>query len=323
MMEKRWPGMHTELLPFAQDGAGNRFCFIVPTDETATGRRPIAYWMYETYRAVPIASSFRHFMHWVAMRTLETVERGVDPHIDREHLDSVVQPVMDELDLSSDMQDSMRTVRTPLVTTHAGMLELDPGSPGTLLAEAARELRRSNTERAEHYAKRAIMNFHRFAAAHSFLAELEGARAGSNEQLKHLLQTLASPLCYAGDPQMPGLQDVPEIELNQVVHAIIQHEGKEPFSGFEPIRDLIDLDNPEDAAAWMRSALDYAEQGEIDAAIDLASNALFLAWNPTLTEDALTLLDELYELAGSELHRDIVEADQRHGFAAPHRRHHR
>lgn len=316
LINKRWPKMHTELIPFAHDGAGNRFCFIFPHDELNTGRRPIAYWMYETYRAVPIASSFSHFLHWVAMRTLETVERGVDPHIDREHLQSIVIPLMDELGLAHDFDESMRTVRTPLVTAHQGMLQVDPGSPGALLLEASRELRRGHWSRAEDYGNRAIMNFHRFAAAHVFLAELENHHAGSRKQRKHLLETLTSPLCYAGDPRMPGLHDLPNIELNRVVHQLIQYKGNDSFQGYEPIRDLIDIDNPEDATAWMRSSLDYAERGDLDRAMALASNALFLAWSPTITSDVLLLLEELYALRRSTLHLDIILADRRHSASS-------
>lgn len=320
---KRWPSMHPELVPFAQDGTGNRFCFIVPHDDLKGTQRPIAYWMYETYRVVPIASSFRHFLQWIAMRTVETVERGVDPHINREHLNLTVLPLIDQLGLSEDMQKAMRTVRTPLVTSQAGMLEIDPNSPATLLAEAARELRQNRAERAEKFGKRAIASFPRFAAAHMFLANIEERRAGGREHLQHLLKTLISPICYAGDPQMPGFRDVPEIDLNRVVERIQRYEGKEQFRGYGPILDLIEVDDPENASGWLRSSLDYAQAGDFPTALDLASNALFVAWNAELTKDTLTLLEELYILHDAPFHLSIIRGDIERLARHADRRHHR
>ena len=51
--------MHPDLLPFARDGWGNRFCFVDAPDALAPEGFAIVYWMYETFSAVPIASSLR------------------------------------------------------------------------------------------------------------------------------------------------------------------------------------------------------------------------------------------------------------------------
>ena len=84
LTDARWRGMHPDLIPFAEDGFDNQFCFVRSERRSMRRCRAVVYWTYETYRAVPIASSFDAFLRWAALTAHVSVLRGepfVDPDV--------------------------------------------------------------------------------------------------------------------------------------------------------------------------------------------------------------------------------------------------
>src|SRR5690625_3433364 len=94
--------MPPELLPFASDAVGNRFCLVMDDEGTDPEKLPVVYWMYETTLAVPIASCFDRFLDWIGLVSEIYVRRGTDEIYSRVDHEEIVLPTLDALGVKRD-----------------------------------------------------------------------------------------------------------------------------------------------------------------------------------------------------------------------------
>ena len=102
LARRRWTGMHPDLVPFAADGAGNLFCFVLSAATPMRDSQAVVLWMYETYRCVPVASSFDLFVAWIGLTSFAAVRRGNIAILDAAAYDLRILPLLERFDLATD-----------------------------------------------------------------------------------------------------------------------------------------------------------------------------------------------------------------------------
>lgn len=297
LRQRRWRGMHPDLLPFARDGWGNRFCFVDTPDPLARESRAVVYWMYETFSAVPIASSFESFLRWVG---LSTWAHARDPHYETVS-EADFEAAATVLEAVGCFADYDQLLPMPAPTRHdvlqAG-LELDPFSPA-LLVENARQTRGGQVRlTAVAEAQRAATQFRGFGGAHRRVAEVIAGEE-SPSRFDALLEALRAPLTYFGDRDMPWFRGVPVADPSGVAEALLAHPKHSQIDLDQPIWDIAHRLDPGNPLSWAEVALAYADEGAFHEALPMACNALHCAVGDTeLLPGMEHLVDQIYEAIG-------------------------
>lgn len=306
LLNRRWPWMSPELVPFADDGAGNQFCFHVrgAAEPRITG---IVYWSYETYRAVPIASDFGCFLDWLFV-VAHTMARSLNlPPLDLEHVDSVLVPLAERLRRSSIRR--LQTLYRSSHSVHRQMIELNPRCPASLLIVGTQEAIAGNVEAASDLLHRATLEFPEFCTAYMAESDALDTVLNATQQLELWSRCLRAPLAFAGDPQLSQFGDVPIYEpvwLFEKLAASVEFvELPFPVSVFE----MVATEPPASADTWLRNAIDCANDGDIDLGITFAHNASLYLMNTGAEHHSFLLLQELYECNAWDWHVDVVERE--------------
>ena len=75
--------------------------------------------------------------------------------------------------------------------------------------------------------------------------------------------------------------------------------------------ELINFDDPTAPQSWLQVAVDLANEGALDSAVTMASNALHLVGSRhEVAEEVLTLLGELYEALGRRWHQALMARER-------------
>lgn len=299
LTQRRWKGMHPDLVPFAEDGFGNLFCFV----HRAAGSVPshaIVYWMYETYRAVPIASSFDAFLRWMTL-TAAVAARNNDPVIDHEHVQQELLPLLTSIGLDIDNNALETGNDTGQPAVHKAFLQLDPHSPGSLICDARRLLHESRNFEALEAAHLALRAFPGFTAAQTFEASVLAAD-NDPQAARALFKSLRMPMVYGGDLTMSFFGAVPRVDPAVITDALRTHPELDRIADDDPLWILATQDDPVNPSAWVQVALDYANAGELDDAVTMATNALWLSLGESIEPQIHGLLRELYEVLGHPWH---------------------
>lgn len=305
LTDRRWQGMHPDLMPFAEDGFGNQFCFYRRPREGAVRSLPIVYWMYETYRAVPIASSFDGFLAWIGLTGFVAARHG-DPIVDRTHLTKVLWPALDAVGIHHDYGAALESHDPTGQEVQKGYLQLDPESPAALLSMAQWESARGRPLEALDYCAEAAFSFPDFAASRYTAARILNAAGDGVAEFDALMQTLERPMLFGGDAGMTGFRALPQVDVRWVVDELAKHPAFAESEATSPLWTLVLRDDPSVAQSWVDAALDYAEENELERSVTMATNALFLGFGSDLGPLIHGLLGELYSALGWDWHQDVV-----------------
>lgn len=305
LTDRRWQGMHPDLMPFAEDGFGNQFCFYRHPREGAVQSRPIVYWMYETYRAVPIASSFDGFLAWIGLTAFVAARHG-DPVVDRAHIEDELRPALDAVGIHHDYAEALESHDPTPHEVHKGLLKLDPESPAALLSIAEWNGAHGRPLEALDCCAEATFSFPDFAAARYAAARVLNATGDGVAEFDALMQTLERPMLFGGDPGMGGFRVLPQVDVRWVVENLAKHPAFAEFETTSPLWTLVLRDDPTTAQSWVDVALDYAEENELERSVTMATNALFLGFGSELGPLIHGLLAELYSALKWEWHEEVV-----------------
>lgn len=302
LTEARWRGMHPDLMPFAEDGFGNQFCFLVdPPSGQPTGA--VFYWMYETYRAIPVASTFDAFLRWIAITASVTAGRG-HPLIDEAHVRDEILPACAAAGLSMEASDILHASDLTPAGVHAELLRVDRHAAGAALARAAHRARQDRHIEALTMCDTALDAFPDFSAAQGLKARLF-LDDGDPRAVPALLDTLRLPLSYNADPMMPFFRELPEVDPTWVTEALNTHPNVKDYVGLDPLWTLVLRDDPTAPVSWVHVALDYAESGDLKRAATAATNGLLLGINKEIETEIHGLLEELYRSLGWKWHTAV------------------
>jgi len=298
--------MHPDLLPFAEDGFGNRFCFVCRGGAADGDQPPVAYWMYETYRALPIASSFCGFLYWAALTAHVAARRG-DPIITATHIEQEFLPVLAEIGLDADVLSALESPDPDAIEVHRALTRLHPSAPGSRLAIAVDLAAHGRMIEALEHCREASEHFPEFAGASSIQARILGTEGDQRGMVESLVTTLGRPLIYGGDPLMPHFRDVPEVDPSWVVEQLTASPILHEQSLIEPIWTLVFRDDPTAAKSWAQLALDCVHEERLEAAVIMATIALLFGFNTAIGDEIHALLAELYGALGWGGHAQAVE----------------
>ncbi len=308
---RRWRGMHPDLVPFATDGAGNQFCFFRNGKDSCRGVRAIVYWMYETYRAVPVASSFDGFLSWLGLTAFVGARKGDDPVLDSSHFDREVAPLLSEVGLEPDFGAVLDEPDPSSLGVHRAMLQLDDEAPASRLAVAMHLAGEDKLLQALDLCAEASFSFPEFAASRFASARLLASEQDSQSLHDALLQTLERPVAYCGDEAMPHFRDVPVVDLDWTAEVLAGHPLVDPDGMEDPIWEIVVHGDAENPAAWVRVAIEQANGGDLERAVTAASNALHFGFAEELGAEILLLLQELYTALGWKRHARVAGREAR------------
>ncbi len=312
LVRRRWPGMHPDLLPFAHDGADNLYCLHRSARHAMRDVAPVMLWMYETYHAVPVASSFETFVAWLGLTAWTTVRRGSDPVIDAHHFDAAVRPLLERFDLSTEFSVLLPEPYPSNAEVHRAFLKLDPFAPASLVAAGMRQQQAGMGLRGIESVDRALSAFPEFSAAAVARSRIQASLRDLPGELAAVEQALRLPLAYSGDAMMPFLGEVPEVDAGALLETLNGHPLPTDSIFAEPAWELLLYDDPTSPQTWLQVAADWANAGALEESVTLACNALHLSGNgpPEAAMETLSLLLELYEALHWPWHHHIVEQEQ-------------
>lgn len=305
LSDRRWQGMHPDLMPFAEDGFGNQFCFFRSEQERSRSSRAIVYWMYETYRALPIASSFDGFLAWIGLTSYLAARRS-DPIVDRHHFDRELLPALSGVGVEHDYAASLQSKDPTPAEIHKAFLTLDPAAPASLVAHGVWLTDHDRGLEALDHCAEASFGFPEFAAARFQAARMLAASGDGVAEFDALIQTLQRPMLYSGDERMTGFRGVPELDVTWVVSELTRHPMFAEHETTSPLWTLVLRDDPMAAQSWVDVALDFAEENELEKSVTMATNALFLGFGSELGPLIHGLLGELYAALEWSWHEEVV-----------------
>lgn len=289
---ERWPGMHPDLIPFALDGLGNRFCFYRSPRPSCRGIDAVVFWTYETGHAIPVAASFDEFVDWLALVARWTALRGSDPVVDDEHVEMVVAPVLRALGRSPQLLGRLTDPNPSFRALLRTVLEQQPRNPACQLARAVQCLESGDTGSARLAVEAALETFPEFTLARVLLASTFEQEAAPMARLRALHAAILSPMAFAGEDGFAWLGPIPALDPAWLAEELATAPLPADEVMFEPVWDLIQAYDPSAASGWLTISVNYADADDIDTAVTMAANALLFA----LPEERPPVLDYLAEL---------------------------
>lgn len=293
LVQQRWVAMPPELLPFASDAVGNRFCLYREHSQQNPEKMPVVYWMYETTLAVPVATSFDRFLDWVGLVAEIHVRRGADDGQTREHYDRVVEPALKQLGVERDFFALTTSTLSPVGSLHQGMLRVDPQAQGSRLVAAKRAQMDNRQRDAIVHARTALGSFPHFLSALWFLVTFDNAPVrviGWKVLVKRLLNM---PFVYRGDPAMAEFVELPSPSLTDVT-ALVSGVLTASEVAEDPVAELMLYDVVYEPENWLSVAVELANMRQYERAHVAAMNATYLACDVDVTEDIWRFQCDLY-----------------------------
>ncbi len=303
---KRWPGMHPDLLPFAADACGNRYCFARTVDDDDDTPPAIVHWMYETYRAIPVARSFEAFADWMGL-TSALAAQSLDGHPDdaADHNERVV-PLLAHIGVETDWLDTLGAHAGNL---HSAMHALHPGSPGSAVMLAMREAALGREFSAVDLCEAALTRFGAFLGAHLGVALALSDGTDSERHFDALFEAAHLPMTYAGDELAPHFIDIPRLDPTALFESLALHPRASARIDEDPLWDMIQADDPCLADAWLRVAAQAARAGDLRQASTWVCNAVSVAVTNEEATSAMELLVEIYDAMDRPWHAEQARVD--------------
>lgn len=311
LIADRWTSMPPELLPFASDAVGNRFCLVMDDEGTDPEKLPVVYWMYETTLAVPIASCFDRFLDWIGLVSEIYVRRGTDEIYSRVDHEEIVLPTLDALGVKRDFFALTTSPFSPVGSLHLGMMRVDPDAAGSRLVAAHRAQVDNRQKDAILHARAALKSFPGFVSALWFLVTFDNAYIRVIGY-KDLVRKLARmPLIYRGDAMMGEFIDIPSPTLIEIAQKVA--EVVTPLEAAEdPVVELLLWDDIYEPTSWLRAALELANNEHYECAHTAATNAAYTAMDRDTLRDIWLFQQELYEEMEWDWHVAMVQRQLSH-----------
>lgn len=311
LIADRWTAMAPELLPFAVDAVGNRFCLVMRDDIEDPEQLPVVYWMYETMLAVPIASCFQRFLDWVGLVSEIYVRRGADETYTRAYHEEVVKPTLEALGVTRDFFALTTSPFSPVGSLHLGMMRVDPDAAGSRLVAAHRAQIDNRQKDAILHARAALKSFPGFVSALWFLVNFENAPVRVIGY-KALVRRLARmPLIYRGDALMGEFIDIPSPRVRQIARKVAEVVTALDAAE-DPVVELLMWDDVYEPTSWFRAALELANTESYECAHIASTNAVYLACDRDTLRDIWLFQEELYTEMAWEWHASMVQKQLAH-----------
>lgn len=304
----RRSGMHPDLVPFATDGVGNRYCFYCSSRPELGHIETIVFWVLDTARAIPIAENFGAFLDWMGMVAHWTAMRGDDSIVDDAHLREIVDPILRALGRPSEPRQRVRSREATQRDLLASLLDVQPASPVGLIWKAMGQLEQSDTSGALLSCERALRVFPEHVMARLLEADAHLREGSTAARLGALTQAIRMPLVYGGDEQLPYVGKFPALDPAWLAEELATAPLPADDLMFEPIWDLILAYDPTTASGWLTVSVEYANLEQMEVAITMATNALLFAL-PEERTPVLSYLSELYSAAGADWHASLTTAE--------------
>lgn len=305
LIAQRWDAMPPELLPFALDAMGNSFCIVCSDRVHDPESFPVVYWMYETRRAVPVASCFDHFLDWIGLASEIYVRRGAGNAYTREYLERVVTPQLRALGVERDFYGLTTSPVSPVGSLHLGMMRIDPDAAGSRLVAAERARRDDRQKDAILHARAALKNFPKFLSALWFLVTFENAPTRVIGYKGLVRSLVATPFSYCGDPMMPEFSELPAPSITEVADLVTKVTSPEDAEE-DPVIELLMWEDPFSPELWLRAGIDLANHQHLERANVAALNALYLSSDDAIRHDIWCFQHELFDALGWSWKRHVV-----------------
>lgn len=309
LSELRWPGMHPDLVPFAVDGLENRWCFYRGGHDDSKHRGAIVYWMYQTYRAIPVADSFDDFVDFVGLSAAASAWRGDDAVIDMSHWQAVVRPLLARLGRPIDLIERYGRDQPDSIGVHRSMTQLHARASGSLLARALNIHEPEYAMSSLQLCDRALDAFPEFSAAEAARFEILDRIGTREDRAEALLRLFRLPLVYGGDAFIPGFPTLSPLDMTRMVEQLAVDPWANERLLDEPIFDMLLHDDPTSPQAWLTAAVETANENSLELAVTMTQNALLFGYFDEWGVAAMTLLAELYEALGWKGHLEITRLD--------------
>src|SRR5690625_5291471 len=276
--------MPPELLPFASDAVGNRFCLVMDVRGPHPAMRPVVDWLYGTALAVPIACCVGRFLDWIGFVSEIYVRRGTDEMYSRVDHEEIVLPTLDALGVKRDFFALTTSPFSPVGSLHLGMMRVDPDAAGSRLVAAHRAQVDNRQKDAILHARAALKSFPGFVSALWFLVTFDNAYIRVIGY-KDLVRKLARmPLIYRGDAMMGEFIDIPSptlLEIAQKVAAVVT-----PLEAAEdPVVELLLWDDIYEPTSWLRAAVELAHNEQYEFAQTRATDHGYTAMDRDTLRD--------------------------------------
>jgi len=302
----RWPRMHPGLLPFAGDGAGNRFCFYIRGDE-APSINAIVYWSHQTYRAVPVSTDFVGFLDWMLVLG-HWLARSLDvAPLDMQHLREVVLPFAKAF--RPDLEPLLPRLYEQYPSAHRQIVSIAPQSPASQLVVAMARMEDGYAEEARSRIQRAQLDFPEFAAAYAAEILVAGDTMSNDESLHLLLRILRVPLLFSADPQLASFRELPVLETPWLFDELLSNPEFEDADIPNALYELVRSEVWWDAEPWLAASVECANEGDVELALVLALNASTLPLEDDIAEAWHSLMVEFFDALQWPWHLAAARSD--------------
>jgi hypothetical protein len=288
---QRPPSMMPGLVPFAEEGDGDCYCFYLPWKDQ-NGHVPIGMWLHETNHFLPISNNMMTFLVWWI--TKETLDGMGGEDWDE------MRKILELLRGSCGMDDYNFLVAPPnsAIAWHENLLQTDPQAPFSLTYLAASQYALHGVETSLEMLQMAEESMPGFGASTLWQARLlamTGQLSAAHEAYwRHLRTPMFSNgyhyWWHSGDLQVP---ETSEMEAIQFFH---QAEVKPPREIMRraKVQFLQDHD-PHDYRDRLKLSMLLEQQRDYKGALVELENAFFIqGWDDAVAQEILERLLCIY-----------------------------
>lgn len=290
--ETRRPvSMMPGLVPFAEEGDGDTYCFYLPWKD-ALGQVPIGVWMHETNHFLPISHSMKSFLvWWVTKETLDGVG-GEDW--------DEMRKILELLRGSCGMEDYTFLATAPhcAAAWHENVLQTDPAAPFSLSYLGASQFALHGIETSLQMLAEAEAALPGFGAPSLWQARLMAMAGKPTEAHRAYWRHLRTPMfCngyhywwHAGDLQIPETSEMEAIQFFR------QAEIPPPREIMAKPKVLFLQDHdPHDYRDRLKLSLHLEQKKDYAGALVELENAFFIqGWDDAVAQELLERLLCIY-----------------------------
>ena len=299
---KRPPMLMPGLVPFAEEGDGDLFCFYLPwADEYK--QPPLGIWMNDTNHFLPIASHMQSFLAWWLIKETFDAATGDDFDEMRKMLDIFQNSCgLDELDLFTPPLNSD-------LDWHENILRIDSHALFSQVFSAIRQFAVKGYTTTLELLKTAESHLPRFGAPSLWQARFAAMNGKISMAHDAYWRHLRTPmfangyhyLWHAGDLQIPEFSEPEALNFFLTAEIPPKREILE-----HPKIKFLKEENSKDYHKRLDLAYTLEEIGDFEGALVEIENAFFLeGWNDDAAEEVLERLLSTYPE-----HNRMREAEQ-------------
>ncbi len=289
---RRYLMMVPGLIPFAEDGEGDMYCFYRPWMDSY-GAVPCGIWMNETNHFLPISNHFQGFLIW-------WIGKGLLDAFGEQDWEETVK-ILKLVQQSSHLEEFGVIEGPPQgpISWNEQLLRVDVDNAFSLTYSAIHGFARSGISNAIHDLKRAQAALPQFGAPYLWEARLQAMRGHIRKAHDAYFNHLTCPLFSNGFhywTQCGDLQ-VPESSEREAFDFLYDADLKASDAILlHPRVDYLHTHDPDDYQARLELSEILWRQGNRAMALTELENAFFLeSWNEDVAGDLLERLLDSYQ----------------------------